>query len=183
MVAWPSVCRPTELGGLGISDLKLAGYALQTRWLWLKKKTDGDRAWSQLPIRTCPQVQAFFNASTFTVVGDGLQALFWENRWINGEAASDIAPSLYLLVSARTRRHQTVRAGLHNRTWAHNITYRMSTQAIIDYLHLWNTVADIQLSDQPDRTGEYSAKVGVHHVAHRLYTFNRSNTSIDREPS
>jgi hypothetical protein len=41
----------------------------------------------------------------------------------------------------------------------------MSTQAIIDYLHLWNTVADIQLSDQPDRTmwrwtanGEYSAK-------------------------
>jgi hypothetical protein len=144
-----------------------------------KKKTDGDRAWSQLPIRTCPQVQAFFNASTFTVVGDGLQALFWENRWINGEAASDIAPSLYLLVSARTRRHQTVRAGLHNRTWAHNITYRMSTQAIIDYLHLWNTVADIQLSDQPDRTGEYSAKVGVHHVAHRLHTFPRPQARLE----
>jgi hypothetical protein len=37
MVAWDTTCRPTELGGLGITDLKLAGYALQTRWLWLQK--------------------------------------------------------------------------------------------------------------------------------------------------
>jgi hypothetical protein len=35
MVAWNTACRPTELGGLGIADLKLVGYALQTRWLWL----------------------------------------------------------------------------------------------------------------------------------------------------
>lgn len=35
MVAWQTCCRPTKLGGLGISDLKLASYALQTRWLWL----------------------------------------------------------------------------------------------------------------------------------------------------
>lgn len=28
MVAWATCCRPTELGGLGITDLKLAGYAL-----------------------------------------------------------------------------------------------------------------------------------------------------------
>jgi hypothetical protein len=41
----------------------------------------------------------------------------------------------------------------------------MSSQAIIDYLHLWHTVVNVQLSDQPDRTvwrwtpsGEYSAK-------------------------
>jgi len=32
MVAWPEVCRPTQLGGLGISDLKLTSYALQTKW-------------------------------------------------------------------------------------------------------------------------------------------------------
>jgi len=68
-------------GGLGVSDLKLAGYALQTRWLCLQK-TDQDRAWSQLPIRTAPQVQAaFFRASTLMVLGDGRQALFWEDRW------------------------------------------------------------------------------------------------------
>jgi hypothetical protein len=41
IVAWPAVCKPTEFGGLGVSDLKLQGYALQARWLWLQK-TDGD---------------------------------------------------------------------------------------------------------------------------------------------
>jgi hypothetical protein len=44
---------------LGITNLKLAGFALQTRWLLLKK-TDGNRAWSELPIKADPQVQAFF---------------------------------------------------------------------------------------------------------------------------
>ena len=38
MVAWDTCCRPTDLGGLGISNLRLTGYALQTRWLWLQKK-------------------------------------------------------------------------------------------------------------------------------------------------
>jgi hypothetical protein len=74
MVAWSTACQPTDLGGLGISDLKLAGYALQTRWLWLQK-TDSARAWSELPIKTDPQVQAFFRASTYTVIGDGRSAL------------------------------------------------------------------------------------------------------------
>ena len=70
MVAWPTVCRPTELGGLGVSNLNLAGFALEARWLWLQK-TDQDRAWSQLPIKTSPEVLAFFKASTYTLIGDG----------------------------------------------------------------------------------------------------------------
>ena len=37
MVAWPTVCRPIALGGLGVTDLRLAGYALQTHWLWLQR--------------------------------------------------------------------------------------------------------------------------------------------------
>ena len=102
MVPWPTVCKPTQLGGLGISDLKLQGFALQTRWLWLQK-IDQDRAWSQLPIKTAPEVQAFFRASTFTTIGDGKQALFWEDRWIIGETAMEIAPCLYHLVPSRIR--------------------------------------------------------------------------------
>ena len=116
MVTWPTVCKPTELGGLGISDLKLAGYTLQTKWLWLQK-IDRDRAWSQLPIKTAPEVQAFFKASTFTVISNGRQALFWEDRWINGESVIDIAPCLYQLVAKRIRRRQSVRDGLIDRAW------------------------------------------------------------------
>ena len=151
MVAWPACCRPTDLGGLGINDLELTGFALQTRWLWLHK-SDQDRAWSQLPIRTCPQVQAFFKASTYTVVGDGHHTLFWEDRWIDGESVTEIAPCLYHLVPARIRRRQSVRMGLQNRAWARSIAGGLSTQAIIDYLHLWNVVANVRLTGRPDKT-------------------------------
>ena len=33
LLAWPRVCRPPELGGLGIVDLECFGYALRMRWL------------------------------------------------------------------------------------------------------------------------------------------------------
>ena len=36
LLAWSGVCRPAELGGLGIMDLNLFGYALRMRWLWFK---------------------------------------------------------------------------------------------------------------------------------------------------
>jgi len=36
-VAWPKVCRPPDLGGLGLIDLEIFGYALRMRWLWFKK--------------------------------------------------------------------------------------------------------------------------------------------------
>lgn len=79
MVAWEAVCRPSQLGGLGVSDLRLAGYALQTRWLWLQK-TNQDRAWSQLPIKVDTKVHMFFTASTLMVVGDGRSTLFWDDN-------------------------------------------------------------------------------------------------------
>lgn len=166
MVTWPTVCKPTDLGGLGIIDLKLAGIALQSKWLWLQK-VDRDRAWSQLPIRTSPEVQAFFRASTYTytVVGDRPQALFWEDRWINGDSASDIAPCLCQLVPRRTRNRLTVRDGLTDRAWTRTITGGMSADAISEYLFLWNTLRDFQLTEVEDKTiwrwtpdGSYSAK-------------------------
>lgn len=37
MVAWPLVQCPLHLGGLGILDLELFGYALRLRWLWTQR--------------------------------------------------------------------------------------------------------------------------------------------------
>lgn len=150
MVAWPTVCKPTMMGGLGISDLRLAGYALQARWLWLQR-TDEDRAWNQLPIKTAPQVQAFFRASTVMTFGDGRQALFWEDNWLQGESIRDYAPYLYQFVSKRTRETQTVRQALTQRQWVRSITRGLSVVAITEYLHLWEATELIHLTDQPDR--------------------------------
>jgi hypothetical protein len=37
LVAWDRVCQPIEMGVLGISNLKMLGWALRTHWLWPKK--------------------------------------------------------------------------------------------------------------------------------------------------
>jgi hypothetical protein len=47
-VAWQTVCRPRELGGLGVVDLRRVGVALRVRWPWLQR-VDPDRTWWSLP--------------------------------------------------------------------------------------------------------------------------------------
>jgi hypothetical protein len=38
LVKWDVVCRPKDLGGLGIHNLKCFGRALKQRWLWYQWK-------------------------------------------------------------------------------------------------------------------------------------------------
>lgn len=150
MVAWAKACRPTELGGLGITDLRLAGFALQTRWLWLQR-TDNSRAWSELPIKTDPEVQAFFRASMFSLVGDGNTTKFWDDRWVDGSTPSDIAPIVAAMVPTRTRNRLTVRQGLTTRRWTRSFSGYMTPATIIEYLELWDAVEQVNLNDQPDK--------------------------------
>lgn len=81
MVAWPAVCRSTDLGGLGIPDLRLTTIALQSRWLWLQQ-ADERRAWIDLLIKATREVHDFFSMSTYTVLGNGQSTAFWIGRWI-----------------------------------------------------------------------------------------------------
>jgi len=118
-----------------------------------------------LPIRTSKEVQAFFKASTFTRLGDGQTALFWEDGWIDGQDVSTIAPYLHQRVPQRIRSKQTVSDGLQGRAWVRCISGGLSVQELTDFLHLWAIVDSIQLSDQPNKTiwrwtadGVYSAK-------------------------
>ncbi|KAM0911464.1 hypothetical protein ACQ4PT_013479 [Festuca glaucescens] len=48
LVAWRSICKPKEFGGLGVKDLRLQGLALRVRWHWLRR-TDQERPWQGLP--------------------------------------------------------------------------------------------------------------------------------------
>jgi hypothetical protein len=61
-VAWPVVCRPTNLGGLGVLDLRFFGFALRLRWEWLAR-TAIDCSWSSLPSKPEKSVTAMAAAS------------------------------------------------------------------------------------------------------------------------
>jgi hypothetical protein len=57
LVAWDRVCWPIGMGGLGISNLKMLGWALRARWLWLEK-TEPHRPWAGLEVQFPDQVHA-----------------------------------------------------------------------------------------------------------------------------
>jgi len=85
MVAWETICTPTSCGGLGLVDMRLSGFALRVRWLWLQR-TEDDRAWSALPIKIELEVQALFDASVTVTMGNVERTLFWLDNWINGRS-------------------------------------------------------------------------------------------------
>jgi hypothetical protein len=83
LVAWGRVCRPLQLGGLGISSLKELIWALHMRWLWLQK-TEPNRPWCSLPIQVPDKARAFFSMVLTSKVGNGANTLFWTDKWIHG---------------------------------------------------------------------------------------------------
>ena len=59
LLAWPKVCRPVEIIGLGISNLQNLNWALRMRWIWLQK-TEANWPWSAFTIQVHGCVWAFF---------------------------------------------------------------------------------------------------------------------------
>jgi hypothetical protein len=78
LVNWKTVCRPKDLGGLGMMDLERFGCALRLRWPWLQW-TDPQRTWagSKLP---CNEADMdLFRAAMKITIGNGESTSFWSN--------------------------------------------------------------------------------------------------------
>ncbi|KAM0870271.1 hypothetical protein ACQ4PT_040114 [Festuca glaucescens] len=97
LVAWRSICKPKEFGGLGVKDLRLQGLALRVRWMWLRR-TDPERPWQGLPGLNDPLVAGVFQSLARFSVGDGRLTYFWRDRWISGYTAEELAPEVFAKV-------------------------------------------------------------------------------------
>jgi len=75
LVAWEKVMRPIDLGGLGIRNLEIMGWALQMRWLWIEK-TKPNRPWAGLEVPVHSNTVALFAVSVVTSVGNEENTLF-----------------------------------------------------------------------------------------------------------
>jgi hypothetical protein len=88
------VCRPKDLGGLGVHDLPHFGRALHQRWCWFHW-TDENRLWHNMTIPCDEDDMALFRASTEIKLGNGKKVIFLHDKWLEGMAPIDVAPNLY----------------------------------------------------------------------------------------
>lgn len=130
LVAWEKVQRPLDLGGLGILNLEQMSWALQIRWLWLKK-IDSARPWKGLEIPVHQNAVALFNIAIVSHVGNGANTLFWSDKWFFGCSLDEIAPSVVAAVPSKTRRHRTVAEALLETRWPRDIQGGLSPHRLV----------------------------------------------------
>jgi hypothetical protein len=114
-----AVCRPHELGGLGVANLRRVDVALRVRWSWLHR-VDQDKTWWSLPDLGVRTVVTFFAAATVSALGNGETSLFWTDNWIQGSSVRCLAPTVFAVVP-RFRRSTTIAEALNDRAWVHQI--------------------------------------------------------------
>jgi hypothetical protein len=147
LVSWDTVCRPRELGGLGIPNLQRVGTALRVRWLW-QDWTELDKPWQGLPITTDVKVQNLFNAAVKFIVGNGNRIKFWLDPWLDGVSLEDYAPDLY---KACTLKRLTLREALTDGKWTRHFRRNLTQQAVVQFLHIHDKVAGVALRPEiPD---------------------------------
>ena len=156
-VAWTIACRPKELGGLGISDLRRTGIALRARWLWR------DRRRGMLLPPAEPSVLALFHAATLVMVGNRESVLFWTDRWIRGKSIQFLAPLVFVAVRPR-RRRTTVAEALPANAWLSHLSGAATLRMMVEIAALCDLLDQVVLSAEPDtfswslsESGEYSA--------------------------
>ena len=160
LVNWSTVCRPKELGGLGIFDVEKFGRALRLRWPWYAW-TEPDRPWHGMALPCDKKDMALFRASTEIVLGDGATCSFWHDRWLPGGALRLQFPDLFRIA---TRKCRTVQKELFNRNWIRSLAHITSAEQMAQFVLLWNILQEIALQPTPDTitwrwtaSGVYSA--------------------------
>lgn len=161
LISWKTVCRPKELGGLGITNVMAHGRALRMRWLW-QSWTDNNKAWAGLELPIDSTVKALFNASVDFQLGNGERILFWKEPWFKGGCLQQAFPPLF---KQCTRKNLTVAHALGDGRWVRNLKQNLPLQASREFLALWEGISNTALSTEHDQVrwrwtanGIYTAK-------------------------
>jgi hypothetical protein len=165
LLAWPKVTHPKELGGLGIHDVRMMGWALRACWSWLQR-TESDKPWVQFQIQTCKEVQSLIDMAMVTVIGDGTNTYFWKDKWLDGKRIKEIAPTLYAMVPKRIINTHKVSEALLNQRWISDFRGALSLVVLLDFFQLYRLLEDVVLQPgAPDShlwrlssSGKYSTK-------------------------
>jgi hypothetical protein len=172
LVAWSTVCKPKEYGGLGVKDLALQGLALRVRWEWLRR-TDPSRPWQGLPVLHDDMATSVFDSLVQIKVGKGSKVYFWKDRWLNGRAVGDFAPKMLQLVSTHRRNSRTVEVALIHHKWVEDIAGDLSHEASVECVRLWALIVDFGLRRNADDEDAFSWPCSPTGLYSASSTYNR----------
>ena len=142
-------CRPRELGGLGVADLRRARTALRVRWPWLRRVGQA-RSWAPLPEQGEKAVLDLFKVVTTSTVASGESTFFWVNCWLQGSGVCQLAPTVFAAVP---KRHwgTTVAEALQDFAWVRHITGPRSLRLVAEFVQLCMAVEQVYLTPEtPD---------------------------------
>jgi hypothetical protein len=111
LVNWKTVCRPKDLGGLGMSNLERSDAPFGCDGLGFNGPTHNELGWvrSKLP---CDNVDMdLFRPTTKITIGNGESTSFWSNPWTERGPIRLWAPELYKVAS---RKGRSVAKEMHN---------------------------------------------------------------------
>jgi hypothetical protein len=177
-VSWKQVCRPKDLGGLGVHCIKAFGSALRLRWMWQKWKNP-NKPWAHMKIPASNKDRALFAAATQITLGAGSKALFWPDRWLMGQIPAEVAPAVYKI---STRKNRTVKEALENERWLLDLRHNLDVQHLPQLFRLSQLIESIHLTDEPDDiTWQFGAKPTYYaRSAYRLHFLGAVRTDFMR---
>ena len=146
LVNWRTICRPKELGGLGVLDLERFGRALRLRWPWLAW-TDETRPWRGMATPCDDIDMELFRASTVVTLADGAKCLFWLDAWAQGGALRHQFPELFAIA---TRKRRTVQKEMENNNWIRSLARISTGRHLEQYIRLWTMMRGVHLLPMAD---------------------------------
>jgi hypothetical protein len=132
LVNWKLVQRPKKLSGLGILELSHFNKALRLHWQLLQW-TDPSKPWSTMKIPNSAAKANLFRACTKILVGDGAKTKFWQDRWLEGSAPSEIVPAL---VKFAWRKNILVASGMDGAKWMKGLHRILTAQEFNQFINL-----------------------------------------------
>ena len=146
-VNWVRSARPTQLGGLGILNLKRFARSLRLRWLWQEWK-EFDKPWIGSEIPCNETDKKLFAAATTITVGNGSRTSFWHCGWFRGQRPIDFAPNLFMISRKKSR---MLGDALRNNNWIKDLNFHhpgFSLHHLREFVDLWKATQTISLNSE-----------------------------------
>lgn len=150
MVNWATVCKPKELGGLGILNTKLMNIALLSKWVW-KLSQHEQGLWADLlrakylptgDIFTSPTIKGsqfwnglqkikhLFKLGAKHEVHNGRATLFWSDWWKGRTPLRERFPCLYSISSAP---HISIHQAHNQEGWRLTFRHTFGTAEAVEW--------------------------------------------------